>query len=85
MKKTKFILSCAAALVLMGVAAPCTYAGATEVTTPVVSETQSIGDVAMPYKEIIKYVYKRTSDGKAYKRLYNFSTGTWIGDWIRIK
>ena len=31
--------------------------------------------------EKIGYVYK-TVNGKLYKRLYNYSRGEWIGDWI---
>ena len=29
----------------------------------------------------IDYVYK-VIDGKMYKRLYNFTKGIWLGDWI---
>lgn len=31
----------------------------------------------------IKWIYK-TVDGKTYKRLYNYSTNEWIGDWILV-
>ena len=31
----------------------------------------------------IRWVYK-TVDGKTYKRLYNYSTNEWIGDWILV-
>ena len=31
----------------------------------------------------IGWVYK-TVDGKRYKRLYNYTTKTWIGDWIPV-
>ena len=31
----------------------------------------------------IRWVYK-TVDGKTYKRLYNYSTSEWIGDWILV-
>lgn len=36
---------------------------------------------ANPRADKIDYVYK-ILDGKLYKRLYNFSTGEWIGNWI---
>ncbi len=38
----------------------------------------------MPCSDIIQYVYRVTEDGKKYKRLYNYSKGMWIGDWIRV-
>ncbi len=31
--------------------------------------------------DVIKWVYD-TRDGNTYKRLYNYTTGEWIGDWI---
>ena len=34
-----------------------------------------------PRADGIEWVY-RTIDGKAYKRLYNYTTQQWIGDWI---
>lgn len=36
---------------------------------------------ANPRADKIDYVYK-ILDGKLYKRLYNFSKGEWIGNWI---
>ena len=37
-----------------------------------------------PYADntIWRYMEK---DGKLYKRLYNTSTGLWVGDWIYVK
>lgn len=36
-----------------------------------------------PRKEDIRWVYKK--EGNAiYKRLYNFTTQVWIGDWIFV-
>lgn len=31
--------------------------------------------------DVIDWVYK-TIDGRTYKRLYNYTTNEWIGDWI---
>ena len=39
----------------------------------------------MPLSDDIRYVYKKTEDGHMYKRLYNYSKGMWVGDWIQIK
>lgn len=36
-----------------------------------------------PRQDRIEYVYK-IEDGKLYKRLYNYSNGDWIGDWIYV-
>ncbi len=35
-----------------------------------------------PQSDIIEWVY-RNLNGVMYKRLYNFSTCEWIGNWIR--
>jgi len=37
--------------------------------------------VQNPRADVIKWVYE-TRDGKTYKRLYNYTTQEWIGDWI---
>lgn len=39
---------------------------------------------ANPRADKIDYVYE-VRDGKLYKRLYNFSKGIWLGDWILCK
>lgn len=36
-----------------------------------------------PRQDIIEYVYK-IENGKLYKRLYNYSTDNFIGDWIYV-
>lgn len=36
-----------------------------------------------PCAASIGYRYK-TENGKIYKRLYNYTTGNWIGDWIYV-
>lgn len=36
-----------------------------------------------PRADNIQYRYK-IEDGKMYKRLYNYSLGVWIGDWIYV-
>ena len=39
--------------------------------------------VVMPLKDAISWKYK-VENNKLYKRLYNFSTGSWIGNWIYV-
>lgn len=36
-----------------------------------------------PRKDDIRYRFK-IEDGKMYKRLYNYSTMEWIGEWIYV-
>ncbi len=80
MKKSKLIVSCLAALTLA-----CTvthvYANTTTQKPTVISNSE---ESIMPLSDDIRYVYKITEDGKKYKRLYNYSKGMWIGDWIRV-
>ena len=44
----------------------------------------SEGETIQPRAPIIRWVLKE-EDGKIYRRLYNYSTGEWIGDWILCK
>lgn len=37
----------------------------------------------MPYSDNIGYRYVQYQN-KLFKRLYNYTTGTWIGDWIYV-
>ena len=37
----------------------------------------------MPLKDDIQYRYK-IENGKLYKRLYNYTIGVWVGDWIYV-
>lgn len=36
-----------------------------------------------PLKDDIQYRYK-IENGKLYKRLYNYTVGEWVGDWIYV-
>ncbi|MEY8523348.1 hypothetical protein AALA90_10005 [Lachnospiraceae bacterium 38-10] len=38
-------------------------------------------ETIQPHAPIIKWVFKE-ENGIIYRRLYNYSTGEWIGDWI---
>lgn len=33
-----------------------------------------------PQSDILKWLFK-IENGKLYRRLYNYSTGNWVGDW----
>lgn len=43
----------------------------------------SSSSTVSPLSDIIKWRYKAVN-GKLYKRLYNYSKGKWIGDWILV-
>ena len=40
--------------------------------------------VVQPKSDDIRYRFA-IFDNKIYKRLYNYSTGEWIGDWIYVR
>lgn len=87
MRKTKLIISCLAALTLLGSAAPC-IASANEQESVVVEEVSAAVNPEEgidPQSDIIEYVYKEYPDGSLYKRLYNFSKDMWVGNWIKIR
>lgn len=49
-----------------------------------VQAAQSPGTVATPQKDDIQWRFK-VENNKVYKRLYNYSTLVWIGDWIYVR
>lgn len=46
-----------------------------------VQMSSSSGETIEPRAPIIGWIHKE-ENGKIYRRLYNYSTGEWIGDWI---
>ncbi len=72
-KIKKLMLLTASVAILSGVVAPypasiCEAASDTEISV---------------CADILEWIYK-VEDGKVYRRLYNASTGEWIGDWIYV-
>lgn len=70
------------------VAAVC-FSAALVFATPVATisahaETDNPGTTISTREQCISYVYG-IRDNKLYKRLYNYSTGEYIGDWIYIR
>ncbi len=49
--------------------------------TTVYAFTNESCDITSSRADDIQYRYKFIN-GRLYKRLYNYSTGEWIGDWI---
>lgn len=58
---------------------PAPTAMAAEQSAPVTQYDSSI----TPRSYNLRWIYKE-ENGKRYKRLYNASTNTWIGDWIYV-
>lgn len=71
----KFIGTLFVASLFLAVTATTTFA---EEVTPA-DETPEI----ILFKDITGLRYK-TENGVLYKRLYNYSTNTWIGNWQRV-
>lgn len=53
------------------------------VTSLSVQAATSAESTVQPRAPRIEYRYK-IEDGKLYKRLYNYTTMEWIGDWIYV-
>lgn len=76
-KKIKFFICCICMSVfLVGF---CLESSAVEVIMS--SNTEMEEEVATPRSEEIGWVL-REINGKWYRRLYNYTTGEYIGDWI---
>ncbi len=50
----------------------------------IVIDSSDANETVMPMSDDIRWVYRTSTDGRRYKRLYNYSTGQWIGDWILV-
>lgn len=51
--------------------------------TTVVASVKDEGAL-VPMSDDIRWVYKTMEDGHRYKRLFNYSTNQWVGDWILV-
>lgn len=74
--KFTFILCTLAVLLLCPVSALRTQAADIPVQA-----SASGGETIEPRAPVIGWIHKE-ENGKIYRRLYNYSTGEWIGDWI---
>ena len=50
---------------------------------PCVSHNVPVSTQVSPQSDDIRYVYK-IINGYTFKRLYNYTTGEWIGAWIWV-
>lgn len=82
MKLSKKIVSTAATLSLVAsiLLPPQIVSAASPITPTCLSDT-----TISPLADSIEWVYYTAEDGKIYKRLYNYSTREWIGEWIYVR
>lgn len=57
--------------------------GASEAEAAAPETSACSEELSVTRSDNIEWVYKKIN-GKYYKRLYNYSTGEWIGDWILV-
>lgn len=82
MKLSKKIISTAATLSLVAsILLPPQIVSAASPITSICSSDTAIS----PLADKIEWVYYTAEDGKIYKRLYNYSTREWIGEWIYVR
>lgn len=74
-KKKLAALGCMACLSLSILSCP--------VATMSVQAAVPENEAVMPMSDNIEWVYDIV-EGKVYKRLFNYSTDNWIGDWIYV-
>lgn len=79
MNKRKSRLATICSVICMAFAILCSPATALTTQAAVSQESE-----IMPMKDVISWVTK-VENGKVYKRLYNFSTATWLSDWIYVR
>ncbi len=51
--------------------------------TTIIANAATNTSIVQPRADVTEWRYK-VENGKLYKRLYNTSTLTWIGDWIYV-
>lgn len=81
MKLKKAVLAAALALTVAAAPMPPVMAAADCDTREIPME--SISGTVSPQSYVIEWVYK-VENGKRYKRLYNTTTRTWVGEWIYV-
>lgn len=48
-----------------------------------VAEAASIETTVSPCSDMIEWRYKE-ENGKLYRRLYNYTTASWVGEWLYV-
>ena len=83
--KTKLKALCTAAVVSCAVSflLPAGSVSASEPCSLSAGYTFTAESSIEPQSNKLIWIFK-TENGKRYKRLYNTSTGNWVGDWIYI-
>lgn len=83
--KTKLKSLCAAAVISCAVSLllPAGPVSASEPCSPPAGYARAAENSIAPLSAKLIWIYK-TENGKRYKRLYNTSNRSWIGDWIYV-
>ena len=83
-KKLKMILPILS-LTLLLTPGTATVAASNSIAEDIIVTTASNdNETVMPMSDDIRWVYKTLPNGQKYKRLFNYSTNQWIGDWILV-
>ncbi len=83
-KKLKMILPAFFLALLLVPGATSNAAQDTDTEGIIAFASSDSNETVMPMSDDIGWVYRTTADGKKYKRLFNYSTNEWIGDWIPV-
>lgn len=83
-KKLKMILPILSLILLLTPGTTTAAASNSIAEATIVTTASNDNETVMPMSDDIRWVYKTSADGKRYKRLFNYSTGQWIGDWILV-
>ncbi len=83
-KKLKMILPILSLTLLLMPGSVSTAANNLVAEDIIVITANNDNETVMPMSDDIRWVYYTGADGRRYKRLFNYSTGQWIGDPILI-
>ncbi len=83
-KKLKMILPILSLTLLL---IPGTVSAAANISVTediIVIDSSDDNETVIPMSDDIRWIYQTGTDGRLYKRLFNYSTNQWIGDWIPV-
>lgn len=83
-KKLKMILPILSLTLLLIPGTVSTAASNSIAEDIIVITASNDNETVMPMSDDIRWVYYTSADGRLYRRLFNYSTNQWIGDWILV-
>ena len=78
MKHTKKRILTLAGIACFGLSVLCTP------TATLTVEAANANEMVAPCSDIIEWRYKIV-DNKLYRRLFNYTTSNWVGEWIYVR